>query len=311
MKILIVLLFISFANLYAGGEGRYSGDFLKIGVGARAASMGGANVAAGKDIEALFLNPAGLSDLSGLEFLAGHNLWLADTQQNFVAGGIPLRNFAISFGLNYLDLPKIKETTKEYPDGTGRFYSASNICATVGLATKVSKSLSCGGSLNLLTETIDDVKADGAFLNLGLINQPKKSKIRYGAVLTGLPLKSLSFIKEESRPSCGIRTAVAYIENKVPITFEADISYFEDEGFSFASGSEYTLGNTMSFRAGYSTGLTDIGSGVSFGFGFRKDKIEIRYVFVPSEINATHRGLILIGEEKKPSKKRSKFFLDL
>ncbi|MEK9149740.1 MAG: hypothetical protein AAB267_06815, partial [Candidatus Desantisbacteria bacterium] len=77
MKILIVLLFISFANLYAGGEGRYSGDFLKIGVGARASSMGGANVASGKDIESLFLNPAGLSDLSSLQFLAGHNLWLA------------------------------------------------------------------------------------------------------------------------------------------------------------------------------------------------------------------------------------------
>ncbi|MDI6751636.1 MAG: PorV/PorQ family protein [bacterium] len=311
MKALIVLLFISFGSLYGRGEGRYSGEFLKIGVGVRATSMGGANVASGKDIEALFLNPAGLSDLSGLQFLAGHNLWLANTQQSFVAGGIPLRNLFLSFGLNYLDSPKIKETTKEDPDGTGRLYSASNICATLGLATKISKGLSCGACLNLLTETIDDVKADGAFLNLGLTSQPKKSKIKYGAVLTGLFLKSLSFIKEESRLPCGIRTGVAYMENKLPITFEADLSYFEDEEFFYATGIEYILGNTMSFQAGYSTRLTDISSGVSFGFGFRKDKIEIRYVFLPSEINTTHRVLILIGEEKKPRQKRSKFFLDL
>ncbi|MFH0775234.1 MAG: PorV/PorQ family protein [bacterium] len=307
-----IVIFLSIAGVLSAGEGRHSGDFLKIGVGARATSMGGANVASGEDIEALFLNPAGLSNLSNLQFLAGHTLWIADTQQNFVAGSIPLKDLIISFGLNYLDSPKIKETTKESPDGTGRLYSASNLCATVGLATRVSKSLSCGGSLNLLTETIDDVKADGAFLNLGLINQPKKSKIRYGLVLTGLTLKSLSFINENSRLPLGIRTGVAYIENKVPVTFEADLSYLEDEGFSCAAGSEYILGNTISFRAGYSTRLTDIGSGVSFGFGFRKDEVEIRYSFLPSEINATHRGLILIGEkEKKPRKKPGKFFLDL
>jgi hypothetical protein len=310
MKILIIFLFINVVSLYAG-EGGFSGDFTKIGVGVRAASMAGANVASGKDMEALFLNPAGLFGLSSIQFLAGHNLWLADTQQNFVAGGIPLRNLTFSFGLNYLDSSKIQETTKEYPDGTGRLYSASNSIATLGLATKVSRTLSVGGSLNLLTETIDDVKADGAFLSLGLINHPQKSKIRYGLALTGLTLKKLTYIKEENRLPLGLQTGVAYIENRLPVTFEGDISYLEDEGFSFAAGSEYILGKTISFRAGYSTRLTDIGSGVSFGFGFRGDKIEIRYSFLPSEINATHRGLILIGEEKKPRKKPSKFFLDL
>lgn len=310
MKILIVFLSISVV-LFAG-EGRFSGDFLKTGVGVRAASMGGANVACAKDIEALFLNPAGLSDVHNLQFLAGHNLWIANTQQNFVIGSIPLRDFTLSFGLNYLDSGKIKETTKENPDGTGMSYSANNSLATVGLATKVSKSLSCGGCLNLLTETIDEVKASGAFLNLGLTSHPKKSKFRYGLVASGLTLKSLSFIKEENRLPLGIQTGVAYTENKIPFIVETAISCLEDEGTSFATGIEYTLGQTIIFRAGYSSRLTDMGNGLSFGFGFKKDKMEIRYSFLPSEINASHRGLILIGgEEKKPRRKEGKFFLDL
>lgn len=60
--------------------GTFDGQFLKIGIGARAAAMGGAFVAVADDASALYWNAAGIArvdaDKSQLQF--NHAIWPAD-----------------------------------------------------------------------------------------------------------------------------------------------------------------------------------------------------------------------------------------
>ena len=62
--------------------GTFDGQFLKIGVGARAEGMGGAFVGVADDATALFWNAAGIAriDPDKSEFSFNHAVWLAETQ---------------------------------------------------------------------------------------------------------------------------------------------------------------------------------------------------------------------------------------
>src|SRR5215468_8588160 len=57
--------------------GTFDGQFLKIGIGARAAGMGGAFVAVADDPSAVFWNPAGLArlDEDKTAVMVNHNEW--------------------------------------------------------------------------------------------------------------------------------------------------------------------------------------------------------------------------------------------
>ncbi len=60
---MIAVFFVISVPLGAGTMGTTCADFLKVNLGARPSALGGAYVAAGDDINAIFFNPAGLSSL--------------------------------------------------------------------------------------------------------------------------------------------------------------------------------------------------------------------------------------------------------
>ncbi|MDZ7338396.1 MAG: hypothetical protein ONB30_07645, partial [candidate division KSB1 bacterium] len=52
--------------------GKYAGEFMSVGVGARALGMGGAHVAVAKDVTAGYWNPAGLAWVTFPQLAAMH-----------------------------------------------------------------------------------------------------------------------------------------------------------------------------------------------------------------------------------------------
>ena len=63
-----ILLAVAVGSVHAG-DTKYAGEFLRLGVGARALGMGGSYVALANDASAAYWNPAGLATLQHAEML--------------------------------------------------------------------------------------------------------------------------------------------------------------------------------------------------------------------------------------------------
>ena len=98
---LLILPFQIFAQLFPdlGGQrtGISSAQFLKIGIGSRALGMGASYVAVANDAEALYWNPAGISQFSKPALFFSHTEWLVDVKLEY-AGAVYHLNSVNSIG---------------------------------------------------------------------------------------------------------------------------------------------------------------------------------------------------------------------
>ncbi len=77
-----------------GGQraGISTAQFLKIGVGGRAAALGEAFMAISDDASALYWNPAGLAQFTKNQVIFSHNIWVVDINHDFLGAVYHLDN---------------------------------------------------------------------------------------------------------------------------------------------------------------------------------------------------------------------------
>jgi len=99
-------------------------QFLKIGIGSRALGMGEAFVAIANDAEALYWNPAGLSQFNQHSIFFSHTEWLVEVQLEYagLVYHIDPTN-TVGFAVTFLHTDEMKETTELQPLGTGRYFN--------------------------------------------------------------------------------------------------------------------------------------------------------------------------------------------
>lgn len=85
LRIISVLLLILPASLLAQGEGGFAAPFLRMGLGARGISMGGAHTAVADDGFAAYYNPAGLPFLTERHFVTTYSFLSLDRQLHFIS----------------------------------------------------------------------------------------------------------------------------------------------------------------------------------------------------------------------------------
>ena len=86
-------------------------QFLKIGVGARAAAMGEACLAVVNHLDAMFWNPGALALCQGSGFSLNQTSWIADINQYYMAIGVDLKHYGfVGVNLLYMDYPDIVAT---------------------------------------------------------------------------------------------------------------------------------------------------------------------------------------------------------
>lgn len=78
-------------------------QFLKIGVGARAAGMGESYIAVGQVADVIFWNPAGLAYLEGTDISFSHTNWIADIKHNAVAAATKFSRLGV-FGISFITM---------------------------------------------------------------------------------------------------------------------------------------------------------------------------------------------------------------
>jgi len=135
--------------------GTTAASFLEISVGAPAIGMGGAFVSLAHDATALYWNPAGITAITGTEAILSHTDWIADTRFDFAGLVLPLGGAGtLGFSLTSLTMADMAVTTVAMPDGTGEYFSASDLAAGLSYARPLTDRFSVGFTAKFIQQSI-------------------------------------------------------------------------------------------------------------------------------------------------------------
>ncbi|MCS7177588.1 MAG: PorV/PorQ family protein [Candidatus Kapabacteria bacterium] len=185
---IIVLLGVasSSAQLYAPSAGEFKkvgaagSQFLKLPIGARAVGLGG-SAGAVNDLTAIYWNPAGVGDITGISGHFSHTQWFGGFSHNFAAVAVPLgENFRLAGSFISFASGDIPVTTLEQPEGTGATYTISDVAVGVTFGGRVTEQFSFGVTGRFVQNSLLDVSATGVTFDVGTFYQTDFYGLRLG-----------------------------------------------------------------------------------------------------------------------------------
>src|SRR3990172_1978022 len=160
-------------------------QFLKIGVGARAAAMGESFVAVANDASALYWNPAGITQFAENQVIVAHTSWLVDIRHQFIGAVYHLGpDDAVGLSLTSVHMDDMPVTTEVQPKGDGRYFSFVDLALGVTYGKKLTPQFSFGGTVRYFEETLDVLKMRGVVLDLGTYYWMGLGSARFSAVVS-------------------------------------------------------------------------------------------------------------------------------
>jgi opacity protein-like surface antigen len=301
MRITYILVFIIFtcfdsiiAQTYTGSS---AGQFLKIGVGARAEAMGSAFAAVANDASAVYWNPAGSALLTNNSATFSHTYWLAETYHDYAAIVIKLPD-GNSLALSYtsLSMDDMKVTNEYYQDGTGEYFSASDIAMGITYAFNLTSDFSMGFTAKYISQNIWHMNASAFALDVGLYYSSPVKGLKLGMSVTNVGSKMkyegednfiyYSFDHNLEGNSDKIFSEIKMDSWDLPLTFRVGLAYEllntehnniliscdavhpNDYNEYVNVGFEYSFNKTFFLRAGYkSIFKIDSEEGLTAGVG--------------------------------------------
>jgi len=288
---LSIILIISLMGLPGLASSHDTGTtafaFLKLNGGVRAAGMGEAFVAVADDASAVYWNPAGLTQIESMEFSTMYTSWFAGISYTTLTA---VRPFGFPhFGgmsLNLLSVGEIKETTLNYPAGTGDAFSPSAYTLSLSYARKISQIFSLGVNAKVLNESIHDSTVSGYALDLGGLWAP------LDGLSFGLAIKNIGSLSgvSNSLPFAS-RLGAAYRTSGDALLIAADINIPNDNQTTYHIGAEYKFRERFFGRIGYNTRSEEkSGGNLGVGLGLKLARFNLDYAYVPyGELENTHR----------------------
>ncbi len=150
--------------------GTTSAQFLGIGVGPKAMSLGGAYVSFDQDVSSIYWNPGAIAMIGRTEATFAYTNWLAGTKFEWFGGMLALdNNSVVGLSLTNLDYGSEEVTTVESPDGTGEQWSATDMAIALTYSRRLTDRFSIGGSVKYINQTLWNESASTFGLDLGLI----------------------------------------------------------------------------------------------------------------------------------------------
>lgn len=282
MKIYLLTAIVTLASClpsFASGPGTTAVNFLKIGPGARAISLGEAFCALCDDATSLYWNPAGLARIESPQISATYNSWLAGSSQGYLSLAYPLSSpnvGCLALGINYMDMGLMTRTSLEGEELGG--FDADDTHVTLGYGYPLTHQLNMGVSGGFVNEVIDNEGTVSYFLgSLGFLYE--------GANNLTLGLAFLNF-GEDPLPSTVKVGAATQVES---FTFSLDVGFPNDNDSYFGLGAEWRAQENLFLRLGY-RGNNDEGQGLVGGAGFIIENLSLDYAFLPcNELGDTHR----------------------
>lgn len=173
---IILAILLSAATVFAGNpdrQGEAGAYELLMNPWARSAGLHTMNTSSISGVEAMRLNPAGLSRINNTELVFGSAIYLQGT-------GVQLNSFGLSqkvgkegqgaFGLSVMavDFGDIAVTTTAQPEGTGATFSPAWLNIGFGYGHTFENKVSVGLLLRVISESTADISAFGFAIDAGV-----------------------------------------------------------------------------------------------------------------------------------------------
>jgi len=272
------------------GSGTTSGQFLKLGIGARAVSMGEAFTGISDDATAIYWNPSGISRLTQKEISLMYAMWFEEISYNnlFYVHPMKIGNFGLGLQyVNYGSLDGLDENGNPTDD-----FTPTDLAITISYSRNI-KGIDTGISAKYISSKIKETATAIAF-DIGAMKQVIEEKLNIGLVVTNLG-SGLKYISEESPLPMNIKIGAGYKITK-DITTAIDIVIPSDNEIIFSAGGEYNYrikeNLILSGRLGYNTITKEIDGlkGITAGLGANYKNYKLDYAFVPyGDLGNTHR----------------------
>jgi hypothetical protein len=265
----ILLLFFSTSLIVSAQEadqvGTSMANFLKIDVGSRAASLGGAFVALANDASSTFWNPGGLVFVEKNEAMFQSTNWIANTKLYYLSVAVPLEDLgtlgASVYSLNSGDM---EETTVNQPDGTGRFFNASDFALSLSYARSFTEQFSVGFTVKYITESLSREKASAFAFDIGSVF---KTNILNGMRI-GLALTNLGGTMKLEGPDLNVRhdintglptnkfvdASLGTQEWQLPLLFRVGLGTYVIQNENTSLSVETAINDTRDFTTRYNVG---------------------------------------------------------
>jgi len=274
------------------GAAKYAGDFLRLGMGARAWGLGGAYSALGTDATSVYWNPANLADLPSRDLMLMHSeTFGALLNYDAAAVALPAPRYGTDLGVGFAvfrlggDIQRTRLANPNLPISDsnrvvrdGEATGASDWAAFAGLGKRINPHLAVGAAVKLIYRDLLDVTAVGFGLDVGARYTPHRWWT--GAVtvydLTTTLLAYDNGTKESVNPSVVLGAAFHPRWEQVEISLLSDgLLQFEgrEQGAQFHQGKisldlrwgfEVLYRQRLAFRGGMDTDHPTLGVGIHF-----------------------------------------------
>ncbi|MCF6270260.1 MAG: PorV/PorQ family protein [Melioribacteraceae bacterium] len=310
-----ILIIITFASLVLGQEfsktGTSAAQFLKIPVGARAASLGNSFAAIVNDATSLYWNPSGIASLGKIDFNFTHTQWIAGLNHNFFGAVIPIDDMsAAGFGVISLDYGSTEITTIDKPKGTGAFYEASDLSFWFSYARFLLEDVSVGISVKYISQKIWNVSASSIAIDLGALLYTGFYDLKLGLSFQNFGLdmqldgsdlirpydpdiQNSSNLLVDSKLTTGSNSLPVYFSGSLAISLIGDNApisslnssliitangiHLSDNPEHYSLGMEYGFMRTLYFRGGYIFNSDE--ANYSFGVGLNMNAGVTSFIF--------------------------------
>src|SRR4030066_16158 len=320
----VTIIFLLFASSHSnaqlfpvlGGQraGISTAQFLKIGVGGRAAALGETFVAISDDASALYWNPAGLAQFKSNQVIFSHNIWLVDINHDFL-GAVYHLDSENTFGISLISLSmdKMPVTTEFAPFGNGEYFGFSDVALSLSYARKMTEQFSFGGTVKYIEETLDKLKMRGVMIDIGTYYRTGLGSTRFAVtvsnfgaelapdgeeVLVGKRKKS---DWQSFAPPTIFRIGFAfepYQNEEHSVTTSIQLNHPNDNSENVSLGVEYSWTRMLFLRGGYKINVEE--QNYSFGAGINVPitiaEFTFDYAFANFEqLGSAHRFSIILG----------------
>ncbi len=139
----------------------------------RTAGLQGLNCSDIKGVEAMRVNPAGISRIHNLEVAIGSAQYLRNSGTHLNGLGVSTKvgknkNGAIGISLMSMSFGDIPVTTEDQPDGTGSTFSPSFFNIGIAYGYTFENKISVGFLMRVISESIADISALGVGFDFGV-----------------------------------------------------------------------------------------------------------------------------------------------
>jgi len=189
LLILIITLF-PVIRLTAGNEdrsGQAGASELLINPWARSSGWGGANSAAVRGVESMYMNIAGTAFTKKTELIFVRTSWLKGSGVNINNFGLSQKvgeTGVLSFSVTSMTFGEIQRTTVDLPEDGQNTFSPNLMNIGISYAKAFSNSIYGGVTFRIISESISDATAQGIALDAGIqYVTGEKENIKFGIAL--------------------------------------------------------------------------------------------------------------------------------